>query len=274
MTCEEFQELSGAFVLGAVTPEEHRAAQEHLATCASCPHLVQELRAAVNFLPLSVPQVSPSPALKERIMAEICPESQPIPLPQRARSDLRSTQRRPRRMSWTTRLLAVAALVMFALFGGMTAWNVSLQHQVSTLQANATQLQQTNSTQAQQINALHRQITQVYALAGMQSAQNATGSLFYIPQQNVTVLVLHDLPKLQGNQIYQGWLLHNNKPVSIGVLSMQNGVASLTFPGTISGYEVAAISREPGPAPSQKAPVGPVVAAGQIQHPTQVLYTI
>jgi len=281
MTCEEFQELSGAFVLGAVTPEEYRAAQEHLATCASCPRLAQELRVAVNLLPLSVPQVSPSPALKERVMAEIRRESQPIPLQQLARSNPRSIQRRPRRMRWTTRLLAVAALVMFVLFGGMTAWNVSLQRQVSTLQTSASQLngqlsqlQQMNSTQAQQINTLRRQVTQVYALAGLQSAQSASGSLFYIPQQQVTVLLLHDLPQLHGNQIYQGWLLHNNKPVSIGVLSIQNGVASLTFPGAISGYEVAAISREPGPAPSQKAPVGPVVAAGQIQHPTQVLYTI
>lgn len=290
MTCEEFEELSGAYVLGAVTPEEHRAAQEHLATCASCSRLAQELRSVVNLLPLSVPQVAPSPALKERVLEAVRQEQQeqqeqqerqPIPLQQRAPAHPRDTRQRPRRMRWTTRLLAVAALVMFALFGGMTAWNISLQHQVSTLQTSNAQLtgqlgelQHMNATQAQQINALHAQVAQVFALAGTQPAENATGSLLYIPQQNITVMVLHNLPKLQGQQIYQGWLLQNNKPVSIGVLSVQNGIASLTFPGTISGFQVAAISREPGPAPSPKAPVGPVVAAGKLQHPTQVLYGI
>lgn len=284
MTCEEFEELSGAYVLGAVTPEEHRAAQEHLATCASCTRLAQELRTVVNLLPLSVPQVAPSPALKDRVLEAIRQEQlerRPLPLQQRARPDPRNTRRRPRRMRWTTRLLAVAALVMFALFGGMTAWNISLQHQVAALQTSNTQLtgqlgqlQHMNLTQAQQINALHQQVAQVFALAGTQPAQDATGSLLYIPQQNITVLVIHGLPQLQGQQIYQGWLLHNNTPISIGVLSVQNGIASLTFPGAISGYQVAAISREPGPAPSQKAPIGPVVVAGALQHPTQVLYAI
>jgi anti-sigma-K factor RskA len=291
MTCEEFEELSGAFVLGAVTPEEFQAAQEHLATCASCTRLAQELRSVVNLLPLSVPQVAPSPALKDRVLEAVRQEQQTqerqqlhlAPQHSRARRNPRDTRQRPlvpRRMRWTTRLLAVAALVMFALFGGMTAWNVSLQHQVTTLQSSNTrltgqlgQLQQANSSQAKQINALHQQIAQVFALSGTKPAQNATGSLLYIPQQNITVLVLHNLPQLSGQQIYQGWLLHNNVPVSIGVLSEQNGVASLTFPGTISGFQLAAISREPGPAPSKNAPVGPVVAAGQLSHPTQVLYS-
>ncbi len=31
MNCQEFEELSGAYVLGAVTPEEHELAQEHMA---------------------------------------------------------------------------------------------------------------------------------------------------------------------------------------------------------------------------------------------------
>ena len=67
MTCEEFEQLSGAYVLDAATPAEMREAEAHLATCARCTHLMQELRAVVTLLPLSVNQVNPSPALKERI---------------------------------------------------------------------------------------------------------------------------------------------------------------------------------------------------------------
>jgi anti-sigma-K factor RskA len=275
MTCEEFEELSGAYVLGAITPEEYRTAQAHLATCAKCSSLLQGLNAAASVLPLTAPQVEPSPALKERVMEAIRRESQPIPLRPLTRQIPR------RRAGWATRLLAVAALLFVLLTGGMTAWNIALQHQITTLQASSAQLnhrvselQQTNATLSEQVSILHRQIVEVYNIAGTQTAKSASGSLLYLPQQNITVLVLHGLPKLQGKQIYQGWLLHNKAPVSIGVLSMQNGIASLTFPNDISGYDTAAVSLEPGPTPSLHAPAGSVIATATLQHPAQVLFTI
>ncbi len=55
MTCGEFEELSGAYALDAVTPAERLAAEAHLATCARCTRLFQETRGVVSLLPLSVP---------------------------------------------------------------------------------------------------------------------------------------------------------------------------------------------------------------------------
>lgn len=268
MTCEEFEELSGAYVLGAVTSEERQTAQAHLATCVKCTRLAQELGAVVSVLPLSVPQVEPSPALKERLMESIQQETAPAPLRPSTRL---LTRRRP---AWTVRLLAVAAMLFALLAGGVTTWAIALQHQVTTLQTSNAQLsgevsklQEVNTSQSQQIIALRR-AAQVYAMAGMGAARDASGTLLYLPQQNITLLVLRNLPKLQGTQLYQGWLLHNNRPVSIGALSIQNGIASLTFPGAISGYDSAAVSREPGPSPSLNAPAGPVVAAASLQNPS------
>lgn len=274
MTHEEFEELSGAYVLGAVTPEERQAAREHLATCESCARLERELRAVVDLLPLSATQVTPSPALKERLLASIRQEqNRVIPIERGSRG-----QRR-RRPGWGTRLLAVAAIVLLMLFGGMTAWNVSLLHQTTTLQSRNTQLGQqvtalqgTRNSQEQTIRSLEREVAQVYTIKGTGTAQLATGSLLYIPQKDITVLELHGLPKLHGTQIYQGWLIHGKTPFSIGMLTVQNGIASLTFPGNISGYQVAAVSQEPGPSLSKNAPVGPVIATGELQHPTINLY--
>lgn len=273
MTCAEFEELSGAYVLDATSLAERQAAREHLATCQNCTRLAQELRATVALLPLATPQVTPSPTLRERLLQAIRQENQPIPL--------RQSRRRLPRGSWAGRVLAVAAAVMFLALGGMTAWNVALQHQIATLQTSTTQLgnqvnslEATNASQLGQINSLHHQVAQVYALAGTKAPQAVNGSLFYIPQQNITVMVLHGLPTLTGKQLYQGWLLRNNQTVSIGTLSIQNGVASLTFPGAISGYDHAAVSQEPGPFPSKLSPAGPVLALGQLQHPTGALYII
>jgi Putative zinc-finger len=71
MTCEEFEELSGAYALEAVTPAESDAAQAHLSGCTDCRHLLQELRAVVNLLPYSVQQVNPPKSLKGRLFKAI-----------------------------------------------------------------------------------------------------------------------------------------------------------------------------------------------------------
>ena len=85
------------------------------------------------------------------------------------------------------------------------------------------------------------------------------------------MLVIDGLPQLHGTQVYQGWLIHGKQPTSIGLLSMQNGVASVIYPGTIAGYQVAAVSREPGPTASKNVPAGPVVAAGDLKGPVVVV---
>lgn len=272
MTHEEFEELSGAYVLGAVTPEERLAAREHLATCESCKRLESELRSVVELLPLSVTQVTPPAALKERVLAAIREEQNPVI------SIERGSRAQRRRLGWGTRLLAVAAIVALALFGGMTAWNISLLHQVTTLQSQNTQLGQqvtalqgTKNSQDQKITSLQHEIAQIYTIKG---SGPASGSLLYIPQKNITVLEMYGLPQLSGTQIYQGWLIHGKKPVSIGMLTVQNGIASLTYPGNISGYEIAAVSKEPGPSPSKNAPAGPVIATGELQHPALSVYII
>ena len=71
MTCEEFEELSGAYALEAVTPDEREAAQAHLVGCTACTRRMQELRAVVVLLPYSVQQVNPPASLKGRLFEAI-----------------------------------------------------------------------------------------------------------------------------------------------------------------------------------------------------------
>ena len=71
MTCEEFEELSGAYALEAVTPTEREEARAHLAGCATCTRRLQELRGVVDLLSYSAPQVNPSESLKGRVLDAI-----------------------------------------------------------------------------------------------------------------------------------------------------------------------------------------------------------
>ena len=260
MTCDEFEEISGAYALDAVTPAERQAAEAHLATCVKCTTLLQELNGVVSLFPLSVPQISPSPALQERILAAVRQEGQgdaaershPI-IP------LRTGQRvRPSR--WNPRVLVAAAVLMFSLLGGLAAWNVSLHAQVATLQQQL--IAATGS------HATTPGVTS-YVVKGTAQHQNATGQLIYFAAQNITVLIMHGLPQLQGTHVYQGWLLHlNGKNItsvtSVGLLNTQNGSATVSFAGNVTGYDAAAISLEAGPTATPRAPKGGVVAMGSL----------
>ncbi|HZS75120.1 MAG TPA: anti-sigma factor [Ktedonobacteraceae bacterium] len=267
MTCEEFEELSGAYALGAITQEERKAAQEHLATCAKCRQRLSELQAVVNLLPLSVTQISPSPAVKGSLLEAIRQERNLITADQLERQREQRERNRHKRVSaWMTRLATAAAIFFLLLSVAMTAWNVSLQHSVSSLsQQNTTLSGQISDLQRQNVS-LKGQIAMAYTVVGNSTTQNISGEFIYIPNQHISVLVLHGLPQLSGTQVYQGWLLRGGKPTSIGLLTVQNGIASVTYPGDIGGYEVAAVSREPGPSASRNAPAGPVIATGKLSH--------
>ena len=269
MTCQEFEELSAAYALGAVTPEEQQAARAHIAMCAKCTRLARQLRSVVDVLPLSVTQVSPPAALRERVLAAVQQEGRVVPIERG--TEIRA---RKKKLSWTTRLLATAAIVLLLLTGAMTAWNVSLQQHATSLQQQNTQLGSQVTALQNTKNTLQREIAQVYTMQGKGSAQAATGSLVYIPQKDITLLYLHGLPKLQGNHLYQGWLIRDSKTTSIGTLTIQNGIASLTFSGNVTGFQAAAVSLEPGPFASISTPAGPVIVTGALQHPLQTLYTI
>ena len=257
MTCEQFEELSGAYVLDAVTPAERQEAEAHLVQCMKCTQLVQELRSAVAFLPLSVPQVNPPPSLERRVITAIHEDAGLTAMPTQ-RSRIVQSPRSARRQRWLPRVLVAAAVLMFCLLGGLGALNLSLSHQVTSLQQQL----------AHATNQQHATAATSYKVQGLASAQGATGELLYFPAQNVTVLEMYGLPQLSGNQVYQGWLLQtkSNQPasvISIGLLNNQTGTASLAFPGNVTGYNVTAVSIEHGPKAS-RSPSKLVIAEGML----------
>lgn len=257
MTCEQFEELSGAYVLDAVTPAEHQEAEAHLMQCTKCTRLVQELRSAVAFLPLSVPQVNPPSSLERRVINAIHEDVGLTAMPTQ-RSRIVQSPRSTRRQQWLPRVLVAAAVLMFCLLGGLGALTLSLSHQVASLQQQL--VQATNQQRASAVTT--------FKVQGLASAQGATGELLYYPAQNMTVLQMHGLPPLSGNQVYQGWLLQTkgNQPVSvlsIGLLNSQTGTASLAFSGNVTGYNVTAISIEQGPKASS-SPSKQVIAEGSL----------
>src|SRR5947209_6260931 len=253
MTCMEFEELSGAYVLDATTAEERDEAEAHLAQCPNCTHLVEELRAVVDLLPLSVAQIEPPAELKERIFSAIRGKADTAAQPtlRVSATQQQNHQRRSSWKRWGTQLLGAAAVLLLLLLGGMGAWNISLQQQLASSQ--------------QQVAALS---PVAYSIRGISPGSNVTGQLIYYPQQHITVLVMYGLPQLNGTHVYQGWLLQGKQPTSIGLLNVKNGAATLDFSGNLHGFDAAAVSLEPGPRESSPGPKGTVLALGTLNKPS------
>lgn len=246
MDCQEFAELSGAYALGALTPEEQQRADEHLAHCPDCQRTLQELQSVVQYLPLAAPAAQPSPQVKKRLLQTI--ESSEASRQATLKRNQRILRQR-HRASWSIRLAAIAAVLLIGLLGAMTAWNISLQQQLSHL-----------SAQYQQASPV------AYTIRGTSASSEVTGELLYFPQQHITALVIHGLPQLEGAHVYQGWLIQNKHPESIGLLNVHDGTATVSFQGNITGYDTAAVSIEPGPLPSSTTPRGQIVAVSPLSH--------
>jgi anti-sigma-K factor RskA len=135
---DAFHEDAAAYVLGALTAEEHERFSGHLAACPECREEVARLQVAADALPLSTPQLSAPPELKRRVM-EAVEEPQPGRRPVR-----REAARAPRRwaMGGVVALAAVAvvlAVVALASTGGSgSAPARVVRAQVQTRGASAT----------------------------------------------------------------------------------------------------------------------------------------
>ena len=68
---DRWADAAGAYVLGAMAPDERADFEAHMAACPACRQEVDELRPAAEALPMAAPPMLPPRALKDRIMAEV-----------------------------------------------------------------------------------------------------------------------------------------------------------------------------------------------------------
>jgi anti-sigma factor RsiW len=118
-SCRELRPLLGAYVLGALEPEEAEAVREHLPGCAACSAEHASLAGLPALLDLAAPLDAPdeplSPAFEEALLDRFASDRD------RERAAKRPRRRLPR-LAWTRPRVAVAsALVAAALSVGTMA---------------------------------------------------------------------------------------------------------------------------------------------------------
>jgi anti-sigma-K factor RskA len=116
---DTLHDLTAAYALDALEPDEARAYEQHLAGCERCREELASLQAAAGSLAFAADPASPSPDLRARILAAARDERpNVVPL-------------RPRRANPLAAVAAVAACAAVAL----GVWNVLLRNDLNESRA-------------------------------------------------------------------------------------------------------------------------------------------
>ena len=258
---ERMEEQASLYVLGVLTPEEARAFEVDMSREAELQQLVATLRASRDALAGSLPQVTPPPALKQKILAQITAQEKVVPIPSKA-------ERSESWVIWLPWTLAACLAIMCAISfsqqktlsqkNGQQAKQLadlnqmadSLRNETQDLEQAVAKLQETNRLANLRIAMLNSILT---------NAPNAVAVSLWDESKQDGVFVAQNLKTLPPDRDYQLWVLDNGtKPVSAGIFHVNaDGTARANFK-TVQPVQVAgkfAVTEEPKgglPAPTLK----------------------
>jgi anti-sigma-K factor RskA len=247
----EARDLLAAFALGTIDAEEAASVRAHLATCAECQAEMTELWLAADSLPDMIEPMDPPPALRDRIAAAVMAEpvsSSPAPTAPVALGSIPAIDRVKRApgpirkpASFWSRATpwAAAAAILLLLSAGLLVWNLRLREQLATAP-----------------------VAETIALAPTDVAPDARGEVTYLPQDDLFILDVRDLPPLEPDQVYEVWLIgEDGVPAPAGVFDDPTDQHAMI--ADRSQYETLAITAEPGPLGTE-APTGVIVATASL----------
>lgn len=202
---EAYDQLE-SYVLGALTPDEQREVDAHLATdCGECRARVRELEDICVDLARSVPQHEPPAHLRKQILGSLGGGA--------------STKAQPSHFNVGWLAAGVAAAAAFVL----------LFHSFS--QRDLITKLQRDLKEAQDVSGLLEAPGMRFVdLKGVEPNTQAFGKVVVDPKQGQAVVYMYRLPQTPEGMEYQLWVMRDGKPTSAGVFTVnEDGSAMLTL---------------------------------------------
>ena len=261
---DELKHDAAAYALGALEPDGRAAFEGHLAGCAECAADVRELQRSAAALPHAVPQVSPPPALRARILGEAVTAAAPA-APAPVRRDRRALP------PW----LSVAAMLVIG--AGALIYAQRMQARVSSLEAQLIDAQ-ARAASADRLTAEARTVALraqaamgVFAaldvaridLAGQPVAASARARALWSRERGM-VFTVANLPPLPAGRVYQVWVVTAQAPVSAGLLTPDaSGGGSVYYETPVDIAPPTAVAVTLEPAGGVPAPTGAMYLVGK-----------
>jgi anti-sigma-K factor RskA len=240
------QTLAAGFVLGALDPEERRRFEAHARGCQACSDEVRSLRRVADALARTVPQFSPPPELRARVLSS----ATGLTL-----HDVRAPLSRPSRSGW----LAMAAALILAVGAG--GYALRLQSRVATLETrldeaesraaaaeSATRVARRTADEAQTaLGVLAAPDLVRIDLAGGKPAPSSSARAMWSRQRGM-VFTATNLPPLPPGRVYQVWVVAGQTPISAGLVSLDASGGTMAYfatPPDIAPPTAVAVTLEP-----------------------------
>ncbi len=228
-----WNEVLGAYALGACPPDERQGMREHLRHCPSCTAELLELGAAREALLTAVPRDLAPPALKSRVMSQVRADAELFAAASaRTGQDREAPARRSRRARGGGRLgwlrapvpLAIAAVACLALLvaGGVLGGALTGDDGGTSTRT-------------------------VSAQVDPQQAPGATARLV-VSDGGGSRLLVSGLPSPGAGRVYQVWLRSGDEaPRPAGALFAvdRSGSGQAAVPGALDGVDQVLVSSEP-----------------------------
>lgn len=227
----EIHELSAAYALDALGPEELDEFEKHLAHCTECREHVASFQEAVAELAYDVDAPAPSPALRNRVLAD-------------ARREQPKVVSMPRRR-WAFPVAAAAAFAAGCVALGLAFWASDLAEQLDDERARG-----------------HRADELIVALSDPNAERipldGASGLLVVDGESAEGWVLVNGLDEAPEGKTYEAWVIEgDDRPVAAGLFSGggDRTVVPLTVPVPEGAIVAVTVEQAGGVEQSTQDPV-------------------
>ncbi|MGI8316432.1 anti-sigma factor [Halobacillus mangrovi] len=253
-----------------LSEKEKNEFEKHLETCADCRDELEELQMLTADLPFASDPVDPPEDMKDRVLGNVFSEESPTAT--LGEKDKTSSENKPnsivdfdkkkqekeedsvrKKPVWLIRVL-VAALVL-SIAGNLYA--LVIDNEEATPEPAPPDAPEDGTDQVMKRVQLQGQ------------GIDATASAALIQQKTGDILTLQaeQLDQLEGNEVYQVWLIQGEKPYRAGTfVANENGEGAVSYSldklPEDTNWDAVAISKEPDA--TSKTPQGEVILSSEL----------
>lgn len=222
---------------GHLSDLERNRFEKHLDACGECKEDLQQLRELEDYLPYASEPVEPPPGMEDRVFANILKEDGDY--------EVRRKDSPRRKNRWM--FPSVAALLALSLIGNAYF---------------LTQIEEEPEVAIEQVD----QVVKYADLAAVEGNAEGTASIVKQGDESRLVVQASKLEDLNNDEVYQVWLIKDEKPERAGTFTIENGRGSVVFNFNEDyenvDWDTVAVSQEPDA--NSQLPQGKIVLASEL----------